>query len=200
MMEYGKNMKKKNDRRETLDDYISIAKTDVYVYLVVTLISLTVWILTFIKQNEVWYIKLFFIVVLTLCFFGAWFIGKIRAYYNLNKIKKYLIVNGLIDKIGKILYWNEEYYFLTDNYFVIYQNKKTTAFLYSDIKEIYKTYDYSVGHNSHYSEKLVIILKNNKEFSVIIYSTLLFNEEMKDISDFLVSKNKNIIISDKNRK
>lgn len=49
---------------------------------------------------------------------------RVNTYNNLKRIKKYLKENGLLDKVGNIDFWNERYYFLTDNYTIIKQNKK----------------------------------------------------------------------------
>lgn len=48
---------------------------------------------------------------------------------------------------------------------------------------------------SHYIQKyLHIILKDDREYKVLIYSTMLVNENFRDISGYLLSKNKDIII------
>ena len=57
---------------------------------------------------------------------------------TLKQIKKYLTDNNLLDKIGNIDYWNERYYFLTDNYMIIKQGKEIYSFKYSEIEKIYK--------------------------------------------------------------
>ena len=53
---------------------------------------------------------------------------RINAYSNIKLIKAYLVNNNLIDKIGTIDFWNEKNYFLTTNYLIIVNNKKSISY------------------------------------------------------------------------
>ena len=132
-------------------------------------------------------------------------IGRYITYKNILKINKYLEENKLINKIGKIEFWNERNYFLTENYMIILYNKKVEEFKYTEIKEIFKETYLSMGGlrgSGEYSEYLHIILKNTNEVVVLIYSFGLVDEEIKDITEYLLIKNKSIKVGEtiKNRK
>ena len=109
---------------------------------------------------------------------------RIETFLTLKKIKSYLIENKILDKIGNIDYWNERYYFLTDNYMIIKQNKVISAFEYSEIERIYKESSLELSKNSSYQEHLHIVVGNN-EFKVLTSSTILVGEEFSDISNYL---------------
>ena len=65
-----------------------------------------------------------------------------------DKFRLYLD-NNILDKIGSIDYWNERYYFLTDNYIIIKQNKVVYSFRYSEIERIYKESYTRLGKHSY---------------------------------------------------
>ena len=113
--------------------------------------------------------------------------------YNLNKIDEYLKDNDLVNKIGKIEYWNEKNYFLTENYVIIFVDKKVRVFSYSDIASISKENDVKLKRYSRLDEYLVITLLNDEQYRILSYTSVLTNEKYKDISDFLLNKNSNII-------
>ena len=116
-----------------------------------------------------------------------------KVKYNLNKIDKYLKDNDLVNKIGKIEYWNEKNYFLTENYVIIFVDKKVRIFSYSDIASISKKNDVKLKSYSRLDEYLAIMLLNDEQYSILLYITVLTNGKYKDISDFLLNKNNNII-------
>ena len=95
----------------------------------------------------------------------------------------------MINDIGRIFFWNNQEYMITDNYFIIINKKKVIHFQYNDIEELYKKTNYKHGGLNEY---LYIRLKNNEEYKVLIWTTFLVNEEYKDISEYLLSKNKSI--------
>ena len=177
----------KNKKKLTIDEYIDIAKNDIIVYASVTFILLTIFLYVGIKYNVYYY--LFFV--------GLIIIGRtyerIDAFLTLKQIKKYLTINNLLDKIGTIDYWNEKYYFLTDNYMIIKQGKEIYSFKYSEIKRIYKESNLVLNKYSKSQEYLHILVGNNN-FIILIYSTVLVGEDFKDISDYLIKKNPNIVI------
>lgn len=180
-------MKNKEKKKLTLDEYIDIGKSDIIVYVSVTFILLTIFLYIGIKYNVYYY--LFFV--------GLIVIGRsyerIETFVTLKQIKKYLTDNNLLDKIGNIDYWNERYYFLTDNYMIIKQGKEIYSFKYSEIEKIYKENNLVINKHSRSQEYLHIIVGNNN-FIILIYSTVLVGEDFKDISDYLIKKNPNIVI------
>ena len=180
-------MKNKEKKKITLDEYIDIGKSDIIVYVSVTLILLIIFLYVGIKYNVYYY--LFFV--------GLIIIGRscerIETFVTLKQIKKYLTDNNLLDKIGNIDYWNERYYFLTDNYMIIKQGKEIYSFKYSEIEKIYKENNLVINKHSRSQEYLHIIVGNNN-FIILIYSTVLVGEDFKDISDYLIKKNPNIVI------
>lgn len=180
-------MKNKEKKKITLDEYIDIGKSDIIVYVSVTLILLIIFLYVGIKYNVYYY--LFFV--------GLIIIGRscerIETFVTLKQIKKNLTDNNLLDKIGNIDYWNERYYFLTDNYMIIKQGKEIYSFKYSEIEKIYKENNLVINKHSRSQEYLHIIVGNNN-FIILVYSTVLFGEDFKDISDYLIKKNPNIVI------
>lgn len=180
-------MKNKEKKKLTLDEYIDIGKSDIVVYLCVTLNLLIIFLYVGIKYNVYYY--LFFV--------GLIIIGRsyerIETFVTLKQIKKYLTDNNLLDKIGNIDYWNERYYFLTDNYMIIKQGKEIYSFKYSEIEKIYKENNLVINKHSRSQEYLHIIVGNNN-FIILVYSTVLVGEDFKDISDYLIKKNPNIVI------
>ncbi len=180
-------MKNKEKKKLTLDEYIDIGKSDIVVYLCVTLNLLIIFLYVGIKYNVYYY--LFFV--------GLIIIGRsyerIDTFVTLKQIKKYLTDNNLLDKIGNIDYWNERYYFLTDNYMIIKQGKEIYSFKYSEIEKIYKENNLVINKHSRSQEYLHIIVGNNN-FIILVYSTVLVGEDFKDISDYLIKKNPNIVI------
>lgn len=180
-------MKNKEKKKLILDEYIDIGKSDIIVYVSVTLILLIIFLYVGIKYNVYYY--LFFV--------GLIIIGRsyerIETFVTLKQIKKYLTDNNLLDKIGNIDYWNERYYFLTDNYMIIKQGKEIYSFKYSEIEKIYKENNLVINKHSRSQEYLHIIVGNNN-FIILVYSTVLVGEDFKDISDYLIKKNPNIVI------
>ncbi len=99
----------------------------------------------------------------------------------------------MFNEIGKIEYWNEKNYFLTENYVIIIADKKVKIFRYEDIASITKENDVRNGRYSSLEEYLVITLLNDEQYRILSYTTVLTNEKYKDISDFLLNKNSYII-------
>jgi len=124
------------EKRKTLKDYILISKSDIVVYFVITIILF--FLLLFISIKTHCYVYLFFTLIMIL--FSA---AKVEAYFNLKKIKKYLIQNHLINKIGNIEFWNERNYFLTDIYMIIVYKRKVFCFNYSNIDKIFTEIKFS---------------------------------------------------------
>lgn len=182
---------KKKEKDISLDEYIAIAKGDIIIYSVVALIICLPLLYGFIKTKVI----LFIIFGLVPFLFA---VQRVQTYFNLKKIRQYLIDNKIIDKLGKIDFYNDQYYFLTENYMVIFQNKKVSAFQYSEIKEIYKTNKVRVKEYSTVEEYLNIVTKDNAVYKVLTFTISLVQEEFKDISDYLLNKNPKIKIKESN--
>lgn len=188
-------MRKKEKKKLTIDDYIDIGKGDITVYVAVTIILLAISLWFGIKYN--FYFHLLFI--------GLIMIGRVSeridTLFTLKKIKRYLVDNNLLDKIGNIDYWNDRYYFLTDNYMIIKQKKKIFSFKYSEIERIFKASYFELSKHSYSQEHLHIIVNDN-DFKILISTTVLVGEDFRDISDYLIKKNPNIIVDEtiKNKK
>lgn len=182
-------MAKREKKKLTIDEYIEIGKGDITVYIIVSIILLAVSLYFGIKYN--FYIHLLFI--------GLIMIGRIweriDTLLTLRKIKTYLVDNNLLDKIGKIDYWNDRYYFLTDNYMIIKQKREIHSFKYSEIERIFKESYVELSKHS-YSQEHLHIIANDNDFKILISTTVLVGEDYKDISDYLIKKNPNIIVDD----
>lgn len=181
----------KKEKDISLDEYIAIAKGDIIIYSVVALIICAPLLYGFIKTKVV----LFIIFGLVPFLFS---VQRVQTYFNLKKIRQYLIDNKIIDKLGKIDFYNDQYYFLTENYMVIFQNKKVSAFKYSDIKEMYKTTKIRAKEYSTVEEYLNIVTQDNEVYRVLTFTISLVQEEFKDISDYLLNKNPKIKVKDSN--
>lgn len=180
-------MKKK--KKLTIDEYMNIGKNDIFVYIIITIILFLILLYIGYKSNF-YYILLFDLIMIIRI------IERINTYHTLKQMKSYLTKNNLLDKIGNIDYWNERYYFLTDNYMIIKQNKEIFSFKYSQIKRIFKERKLKLSKPSNYKEYLHIITNDN-EFKILTNSTILVGEDYKDISDYFIKKN-TIIKDDKN--
>ena len=110
-------MKKKEKKKLTIDEYIDIAKWDIVIYVIVSVIVLLISLYIGVKYN--FYYHLIFIGIIIVIKIGE----RINTYITLKKIKSYLVNNNILDRIGNIDYWNERYYFLTDNYIIIKHDK-----------------------------------------------------------------------------
>ena len=176
-------------KKKTLDKYIEISKADIYVFLFMTVVIFLILLYFSYKIN--WYCFLLFDIVMV---FAT--IGKINVYFNLKKIKKYLIDSKLIDKIGTIDYWNAKNYFLTDNYMIILSNGAISVFSYSEISEIFIETYLELGRMICLQKYLHIVLNTNDEYKILIFSTSLVGEDFKDISQYLLNKNSNIKIGE----
>lgn len=174
----------------TIDDYIKDSIETIKAYFILyVIISLVCY---FIEKTH----YLFLIVLL---FELISIISKINTYFNLKKIKAYLVKQDLLSKIGKIEFWNNSYYFLTENYMIIKKRNIIYAFKYSEIKKIYKKMDILLSNPSHFDEYLYIETKDNI-FKILTWTLSCVEEDYRDISDYLIKKNPHIIVEVKNKK
>ena len=181
-------MKKKEKKKLTIDEYIDIAKWDIVIYVVVSVIILLISLYIGVKYN--FYYHLIFIGIIIVIKIGE----RINTYITLKKIKSYLVDNNILDKIGNIDYWNERYYFLTDNYMIIKHGKVIYSFKYSEIERIYKESYTRLGKHS-YSQEYLHIVTDDNDFKILVYTTVLVGEDYKDISSYLMEKNPNIKVA-----
>lgn len=122
-------------------------------------------------------------------------IPKVTAYKNILKLRDYLITRKMFEKIGEIKFWDSNRYLLTDNFMMIIEKEEVLCFSYKEIKKMFKKGKFKIGKNSSFQRYLHIVLKNNKEIKILIFSTTLVNENYKDITEYILSKNKNIELS-----
>ena len=178
-------MKKKEKKKLTIDECIDIAKWNIVIYVIVSVIVLLISLYIGVKYN--FYYHLIFIGIIIVIKIGE----RINTYITLKEIKSYLVNNNILDRIGNIDYWNERYYFLTDNYIIIKHGKVIYSFKYSEIERIYKESYTRLGKHS-YSQEYLHIVTDDNDFKILIYTTVLVDEDYKDISSYLMEKNPNI--------
>lgn len=88
-----------------IDTYIKANSIDILIY--VFLLIVITMVLPFVCYTTHWY----YILLIDIFILNS-LISRVKVKYNLNKIDKYLKDNDLVNKIGKIEYWNEKNYFL----------------------------------------------------------------------------------------
>jgi len=167
-----------------IDDYKSIAKSDISTYIVMTIVIFG--ILLFIGYKVDFYYILFLGLIMP---FRV--LERINAYSNIKLIKAYLVNNNLIDKIGTIDFWNEKNYFLTTNYLIIVNNKKVYPIKYNQISKISVEKKLNTGKNTNYQE-YIHIYALDKDFKILTYSTSLVGEELLNLKKYLLNKNSKI--------
>ena len=173
--------------KKKIEDYIGVAKTDIIFYVILTVVFLII-LLILGHIYKFYYGVLFDIFMIIFTYF------RVVAYYNLKKIYNHLNENDLLYKIGSIDYWNEKNFFLTENYMILKERNEVLAFKYNKIKEIYKSV-YRRARGSHIDTYLHVVL-DGSEFKVLIYTTVLADCDYRDISDYLLKKNPNIVVLD----
>lgn len=181
-------LKNTEKKKKTIEEYIEIAKGDITVHLILTIFFF--FLLLYIGYLVDWYYIIIFDAIMPVIT-----IERVTVYFDLKKIKKYLINNNLISKIGKIDFWNEENYFLTDNYMIILREKNIYAIKYSEIKQIYIENYLKLGKNSTWEEYLHVLTKDN-EFRILMWTTILVCEEFYDLKKYLLEKNPKIKVLD----
>ena len=175
---------------KSIDDYINVAKTDIYLYLFIFIVSFLILLYISYRIN-CYYILLFDIIFLFSVF------ERIIIHNNLKKIREYLIENKLINKIGKIDFWNEKNYFLTEKYMIIIENNIVDSFKYSSIISIQKEVNYNFkSRNSEFPDYLYLFLNNNVEYKILIFTNFLVADNFCDLESYLLDKNKIIIVKE----
>lgn len=175
------------------EKYIKENRNDIIVYFIVFLV-VTVILFIIGKITNFYYIMLLDIFLINTL------LSKISTKFNLKRIEKYVYNNNFSNKIGKIEYWNEYDYFLTEKYIILVEKKNVVIVDYNDIEFLYYKNDIHLNQiNSYIDRELYIILKNKKEYKFLTGSTLLTNEKTRDIGSYLKSKNNRIKTVDKNQ-
>lgn len=167
------------------ESYIKENKNDIIVYVIVLIIvSIVLFIIG--KITNFYYI-LFLDIFL---FSGV--LSRVNARKNIKQIEKFIYDNKFDKKIGKIEYWNDGSYFLTENCIILYENNQVNIILYSEIKNMYYENKITLNRISHVDRYLYIVLINDKKYKFLVHSTLLVNEKTEDIGMYLQTKNDNI--------
>ena len=78
---------------------------------------------------------------------------------------------------------------------IIKQKREIHSFKYSEIERIFKESYVELSKHS-YSQEHLHIIANDNDFKILISTTVLVGEDYKDISDYLIKKNPNIIVDD----
>ena len=172
-------------KHKSFDEYINDKKWDIIIRVIIFILIIPLII---------YFIPSFDFQLMIYAIFVFILIDYLHVYNYYIDIKKYVINNNLIDRIGNILFSNNLNYFLTDNYIIIIKENMINCFEYSEIIKLYKTRKINWGRMSSYSEQLHIVTLD-REYSITIYSTSnsIVNEDQYDISEFLLEKNPNII-------
>ena len=184
--------------QKKFSEYINIAKKVVYILLMITIFMFFIVLYISIRFDN------YILFILEVGMFIV-SVNKIRNYSKIKKIKKYLIKNNLIDKIGNINFINENNYIFTDYYMIVLEKQNVLCFSYSEINKVYKEYwnkfYIDAAHPGNYIELyLHFILKNGVEFRILTdkFSYILFNtdENYKNIIKYLLEKNSGIEIGE----
>ncbi len=155
-----------------------------------------------------WFSLIITIILLFVCFYykkeyGLIMISIILLYIEIEKINKfsylksiynYLNNNNLLNKIGKVMYYDGEY--IVSEKYIIYKNKEIQLLNLSDIDCMFKYDEIKTSKGCFngtviYRTNVKLIFKNNKEVS-IVFKYL----DDDSIIDYILEKNKNIKVFD----
>ena len=186
----------KNTKEKTIDDYIAVEIWYRFfgwcVYLIIFFVFLY---LTFNVDLRIGFIA--FIIFLWIIFLTTY---NIIIIYHKKKIKKYILSQNLINKIGKILYWynheqganSDHDFLLTENYIIVLCKRKITHFKYEDIVSIKMKESYQ--HTTNYlnqKNELYVTLIDGRIITMVVYDGVSV-ARFKDVSTILLEKNKKI--------
>ena len=185
------------DEKVTFLEYTNIVKKKAYLFSIITLFMIFVILcLTYSKlELNIYILWILEIILIIVSFY------KIRNYYNVKKIKSYLIKHNLIDKIGNIDFTDRDNYYLMEYYMIVLYKKQVLCFEYSKIEKVSKEY-YNIfnlgASNNHVDLYLHFVLKNGIEFKVLTDSStdilLCTTKNLQNIINYLLTKNSEIII------
>ena len=185
------------DEKVTFLEYTNIVKKKAYLFSIITLFMIFVILcLTYSKlELNIYILWILEIILIIVSFY------KINNYYNVKKIKSYLIKHNLIDKIGNIDFTDRDNYYLMEYYMIVLYKKQVLCFEYSKIEKVSKEY-YNIfnlgASNNHVDLYLHFVLKNGIEFKVLTDSStdilLCTTKNSQNIINYLLTKNSEIII------
>lgn len=185
------------DEKETFLEYTNIVKKKAYLFSIITIFMILVILcLTYSKlELNIYILWILEIILIIVSFY------KIKNYYNVKKIKSYLIKHNLIDKIGNIDFTDRDNYYLMEYYMIVLYKKQVLCFEYSKIEKVSKEY-YNIfnlgASNNHVDLYLHFVLKNGIEFKVLTDSStdilLCTTKNSQNIINYLLTKNSEIII------
>lgn len=185
------------DEKGTFLEYTNIVKKKAYLFSIITLFMIFVILcLTYSKlELNIYVLWILEIILIMVSFY------KIKNYYNVKKIKSYLIKHNLIDKIGNIDFTDRDNYYLMEYYMIVLYKKQVLCFEYSKIEKVSKEY-YNIfnlgASKNHVDLYLHFVLKNGIEFKVLTDSSadilLCTTKNSQNIINYLLTKNSEIII------
>lgn len=185
------------DEKVTFLEYTNIVKKKAYLFSIITLFMIFVILcLTYSKlELNIYILWILEIILIIVSFY------KIKNYYNVKKIKSYLIKHNLIDKIGNIDFTDRDNYYLMEYYMIVLYKKQILCFEYSKIEKVSKEY-YNIfnlgASKNHVDLYLHFVLKNGIEFKVLTDSStdilLCTTKNSQNIINYLLTKNSEIII------
>lgn len=185
------------DEKLTFLEYTNIVKKKAYLFSIITLFMIFVILcLTYSKlELNIYILWILEIILIIVSFY------KIKNYYNVKKIKSYLIKHNLIDKIGNIDFTDRDNYYLMEYYMIVLYKKQILCFEYSKIEKVSKEY-YNIfnlgASKNHVDLYLHFVLKNGIEFKVLTDSStdilLCTTKNSQNIINYLLTKNSEIII------
>ena len=172
--------------RKDFNYYVRDSKNDIYVYIIFFIILI---IFLFIISVIV---KFYYILILGFLFLLA-VISKFDTYYKINKIKKYLIDNKMLNKIGYIDFWNEKDCFFTEKYIIVYFHNDVYTIDYNEIIGIYyKDKLRIVNMASSHLDTYMYICTDKIELPILVWTSYLVDKEYKDLGKYLLNKNPKI--------
>lgn len=185
------------DEKVTFLEYTNIVKKKAYLFSIITFFMIFVILcLTYSKlELNIYILWILEIILIIVSFY------KIKNYYNVKKIKSYLIKHNLIDKIGNIDFTDRDNYYLMEYYMIVLYKKQILCFEYSKIEKVSKEY-YNIfnlgASKNHVDLYLHFVLKNGIEFKVLTDSStdilLCTTKNSQNIINYLLTKNSEIII------
>ena len=185
------------DEKVTFLEYTNIVKKKAYLFSIITFFMIFVILcLTYSKlELNIYILWILEIILIIVSFY------KIKNYYNVKKIKSYLIKHNLIDKIGNIDFTDRDNYYLMEYCMIVLYKKQVLCFEYSKIEKVSKEY-YNIfnlgASNNHVDLYLHFVLKNGIEFKVLTDSStdilLCTTKNSQNIINYLLTKNSEIII------
>lgn len=179
-------------KERTIEEYIAIAKADIWVYVAVAIIILCVLLAICYFHEIPWYLA----VLCDLLFFLG-VLGRIEVYFSLKKIYQYLKKEKLLSKLGTIDFWNEKDYFLTENFMIVLLDGKVYVFSYQDIQSLtIQNQYYGRGIQNEYC----CISTTKGDFSLLTYSTGIVGNQFFHLDSYLLKKNSNIQVLPSERK